>query len=469
MYQSSQTFKDIDGMSLEDIQKKLNSGSFMSTNTRQSLTDRLKFLTQNDISDRFHTLSKKRETVVKKVQTKSINGTMFPDLVALQTDKQKNNIDFTKFAKDENVCHELVDKNINIYYDDILKLYNDFALLRIKLYHNELSNKIKILWTIELLKHPNIKAFHDYFKYDKLKRREEKIIECLSTCEKLNFLCEYVKILEKIYTSSTVNDEDLRFITDNRSIIFQIKYVSDFFEKHVEIIQVIEEIIDTLIKRLAERTMYPDSTDLMQKIKIYVQYLLKNIIAESDPHIDCEYYVSLHNTVQQPSEYTIMPIGASTNYYVEFDEFAEHQIEIYDRCLREITIDELENVFKEKYNSRCDDFFAINDDNKKIHINYIINDRNSIKTGTLNIVNAPPTMNIFSSMISNKPNNDIFLQRNLKKYGSNWCNKTNQFGTNKQFVDAIFDELIAVDNGIMKPYMKKSFRNLASKTSREDA
>jgi hypothetical protein len=473
-------FKDIDDMTVTDIQEKLNSSSFISSNTRQTLTNRLNFLLENDISDRFRTLSKKKEVIEKKVQSKHIDDTMFP-IFMTGPNKSKSNLDFTKFAKNGEDCsRELIDKNINIGYNDVLEIYDKFAFLRIKLYHNELSNKIRLLHIIKLLKHHDTERFYDHFGYDKLVRREEKIRDCISICEKMIFVRTYIKKIEELYMKLS-NEEIFKSVIDNRDFISQVTYSLSDYETHVTTMQSIEDILDILIQRLIEQNMssnqedreryYTNSKELIQKILMDSQHILKNIITCNDPHIVCEYYVSLHYN-NQSSNYLISALGASTNYYVNFDdEFMSHRLEMQDRYLRSITVDQLEKIFKEKYDSKWEDFFVVYDGNKKIHMNCMINDRDSIKTGTFDIINISKDISVFSSMISNddKQNDQSFLPRNNKKYISNWHQRESGLEcSNKQFIDTIFDQLSELDkHGIMRPQIKNSFRVLASKTSRE--
>ena len=141
------TFKDINDMSAADIQEKLNSGSYMSSNTRKTLTDRLNMLSENG------SYTKKKEAGAQKPQSKSINDAMFPTFITVES-KSMNSLDFAKFAKNESShSQELLNKDININYDEISKIYDDFAFLRLKLYHNELYNKTRILCAIKLVKH----------------------------------------------------------------------------------------------------------------------------------------------------------------------------------------------------------------------------------------------------------------------------------------------------------------------------
>jgi len=440
----------LEEMSASDIQKKLDSGSFMTSATRSALTDRLQLLTENDISDRLHFVAKKKEDIcVTKNKSVHLDQEMFPDFITTSVNETKNNIDFTKFVEEGDGPSEQVVKSININYSDITNMISSAALLRIKTYYRELGHRIKILDTIRLLRHRDMQNIHKHFKYEELVQHERRLNECICSCEKMEII---LASLRKIHKAGNFSTTDLA-----QKKIF-VSYVKEALLNYETELCCIERDIDSIVGN-------PDAA-VIENCIVKVQSVLKKFIRENDPQINCEYYVALHNTVATPTDYTLVLTGISKYCYEDIN-FGPNFYDVSDKFLQHVTIDQLEKLFDRKYASDWDDYFVLCHSDSKIRINYTIGDKQMIRTGDLNIRDLPADVKVFSTLVFNVSNDSVYLPRNEKKYISNWHYQQNDGVQNKDFVNAVFDELMTNDkHGILKPHMQKSFRVLASKTSR---
>lgn len=460
----------IEKMTINDINKELHSGKFISATKKKIFQDRLEYLKTTN------------KFVIKdpKPKKKSISNQLFPTLGDNCIPIKKNVIDYSMIGKipDESLN---LNNTIVIQYDDIINVYDYFAIYRIKLHLVSLRNKIHILNEIRKVRNIRSSLFDEHFKYPKLLQDESLFRECIHKCFGLEHIITFMEYLSNL--SNIINET---YITKQFNIIYDIldtcKIWKHFSQKMCAIHLAIVDL---------EYSKYENH--VLKKIIDDTRKLQNEIIDEFDPVMKCNYFVNIKN------DGTIIPYGISSDYYVDCDD----EITSYPPCcnipksyLVHLTLDDLTSYFNEKYHmDEFKNFIMLTVAYKELYIRYELIDPINFTKGELKIEGEPNNSYFTSMIINNKIVDDEDKEKVIQK--SSNCNmhlwlrdnvdpihyldemeydnldddlqnayslmETNQ---NIFYVDYLFNELHQKYPLVVKPSMVMPFRKLAYTTSR---
>lgn len=456
-----------------------------------------------------------------KENTKMIdtnNPVEFPSLYEKKTQENKTIINFRYVInKGENMDQKKTlfsgDHLILSWYD-VQKMYQSYAIFRIRLQYIILKRKISTLNLIEKEYPEKGKHFKDIFKYEDLVLEEEKMRICIMIWmlfEEFDLFGEkniLAKYLEKCRTSlennvileKNKNDDILKI----KSLYSQCKniigLISKDFQKYIPFFRELLDFVNAILKETIVIENIFCLKNRLSTIHGMILDTMQQIIMENDPHIDCDYYVQL-SAKRKTGPICNLGIGSSVFVLCNSPiDLTTKNKKINYESIDDITEEYLRDYFEKKKPS--DDYYinldmrnyksssSITPKSKCINIYYCIDEEIPKEKIFVKIIDLPKNIYVTASILYNynlerkidiapiPGRNKMWLNNRskelmneeeyqsldpqLKKYY-----KYNDTSKNIFIVDYLFNSLLKEDqnNKYIKPYMLESFRDLAIHTS----
>jgi len=419
----------------EDIKKILNSGVFMTSTKRKLLQDRLEFLRKNNVNVKVPTkLDIKDFPMVGPTLVESTQKTLELNYSNIISDNQSP-------TKNQNI--------IDIDYQEVIDLFDYFAIYRLKLYQNTLRQKIHLLNEIQKNKNPLGNQFKLLFEYEKMVNNEKIISTCILICTGLYHLSQkndlYINNeIKKLLNDLTELEPNIKqyiekFEIDNLIEIFQNNLINYFDLKYST--QKVEYLVNIIRGKMIPIAVYStyivdcnDEINCSSEYDIYEKYFLKNITSEQ-----------LHKIFNQKldiADYNNLFLISinGRDFYVRYEADSHHKkVQIinngvYVPCL-------VSYVSEIKTNQKDQHIYNFPKINKKIFNNWLRR-----KINDLYYIDEQEYQNLDQSL-----QNAYSLE------------ETHQ---NIFYIDYIFNHISQQYPSICRPQMLSSFKQLAFETSR---
>lgn len=452
--------------SIDEIEKYLAGGKYISSIMRQKLMDELEIKKRkNSYITKFNNTNNSKPIVRENIIKKKINindKILFPELARDNNfvDNNSSKINFKNIIKDDEINSRF--ENINnktnyiLYFHEIEKIYQDTKLSRIQIEYLSLLRKIDNLDQIQkICCSDKSNYFKRYFKYDDLTDKLNRIYDGMSIVQKIFNIKD---ILLK-YIPENISDDSVKEIIeklDELSLdIYQFAYSDD---EYISIQNIIIEAKAIIIDRI--------KYEKYSLTSIILDDMINDIINDIDPGVNCDICIYLYDSITN----AIVIDGLSSWLYLEYNNsysLIDNEKDILDdTIIKNISIDELTEFFNYKIVHRDKCFLDIMHGTKKF-ISILI------------YFDCEINYNQMTVKVKNKPYSDkpyrVFTQ--IKKTESyihdNKINKKkiiipkiNFTNGNKKYVDFIFSELMKNDNSsIISKHMENNFRKMIYKNS----
>lgn len=405
-----------------------------------------------------------------------------------------------------------VDDKIVIPFHDIQEIYNFFGIYRIRMRYLILNRKMHLLETLNLLNPAKSLIFNRIFDYDDAVVEELHLRKCLTICMNLPFVMECINMLVHLLNECNTNllsKNIINNLIDEVNCYYEdIAHIKnlfvDDFSKYYSDIDAYMQFIGTVLKKISNATndkiLYFISEASI--INSRIDTLIDKIVFENDPHIDCDYYVSLRNDQGN----LFQSYGLSTSIYLSCDD--EINLSTQNESMDDIVLSHIsEEMFSRFFSKKhfnvfdCDQndayFMKINLRGRKyqsISINYFMEDILPKAQMTMKIINLPQDSSMYSSVLHNHDLDEkIEIVVPMKVHIDNWTKRATHnnlynmseteydlldmsikdnyeyedTNTNIFMVDCLFDDLMENDElgTIIRPEMRDSFIKLSKMTS----
>jgi hypothetical protein len=426
----------------------LNSGQYISSNTRKQLEEKLnterktnRFSPMKEFFALINPNSVNNNTKPKNNKKIKIENTeeAFPSLQqSIPANIPQPTINFANIINPTNPINTqsseniplFVDDNLVLRYDDLQKIYDDCALYRIRLDFLSLNRKIRCLDILEISNKTKAKFFKETFDYKNMVEQEKKMRKCIDICIGLEFLktqfknCGLGAIVE--LCNNTVSGKEnfkqqniIKSCCETKNIFVKemtlVNKFNDEYGKYSDEIKEIFQYANNIVDKIANSNSEDISTITKKISLIYCRLddILTNIIKDNDPHIDCDYHITLKSSPTNPTELArrgpIILEGLSTWTYVSCNEPVDLSlndklldIDLDKDCLNYISEDELDNFFNERIKHDTNFIYLY----PKDHIQYCIciyyNTEKIPKAKvTVKITDLPNGSSTFTSILRN--------------------------------------------------------------------
>lgn len=260
-------------MTQQEIITYLNSGNYIPESTKKMLQEKLKVESNNYYNNKYSVLDNPLFTETYPTQKKlhsfdKINNEEFPSLINQNHNNKNSNIDFIKIVEQKNIAKDEInslfdDDKLILSFNDFKSLYDYCAIYRIRLQYLILNKKIQILTSIENIDANKGKLFKLKFKFNNMVLQESKLKNCLMIYMEL----EKIKSINMFQSENKLETKIYELIGNDS------KYLPLLDEIMANI-----NILDEKNKSI----FYDNVTNLMNKI-----------VNDNDPHIDCDYSITL--------------------------------------------------------------------------------------------------------------------------------------------------------------------------------
>lgn len=513
---------DTKELSQDQILMLLNSDKYLPPTTVDALEKRLRYLQKQH----YHQIAnEKSETATNFLVSAppEITDKEYPMLNLPKSDgykptnnSQNNPLNYSRIIERkeaEEVKKSLVEGNhLVLYYDEIEKMYSDFAIFRVRMNYLLTNNKLVILGAIKGINPERGNHFCKLFKHDKLVIEERLMRNCLKiyndasiifNCfEKTINLWRGVKSQYHLPRGLSQGDIDcLKSILESLSYAESMEYLfEDKLSKYWERLSIfIEKISNQLLlikhRKVASIGEIDNQIKIVEKDFVDFRLLIDEIVAEADPHLNCDYLITLGNY----DDGKIGLVGISGYTYLDCNKKLDLSLKydgIDDDVLFEITAEELEKHFNKKEAVKLVNSIEVfnykNNRQRFFRVYFDIDENVEIpgQTAEIKIKNVPKGTRVLSCIIS-KPDSavddypvlssyyhrvndwldeetDYHMQKltwpeynklnnNLKEY------ELEETSKNSFPIDFLFTELIKNDETqmIIREDMRESFRELA--------
>ena len=542
--------KDPSQLQDSDIVAYLNSGKYISSMTRKMLEEKIGkekqvnsypemktniYLTPNERTN-FFTSSRKNELSSlnkgkmseqdKRSETLKNTKVEFPALaptenasIIVPENDDKPLINYNSLVKNSEQIQRIsnnkmfVGNELILQFKHIQDMYNDYAIHRIRLQYLILNRKIHIIDAINYINFKKGAELKRIFDYPKWVREEMELKKCLNMYLILTQLIHFLKVLSVLLSECQLRlDNDLpiecdhvhKVVMDTKMECNDITIIPKIINENLgeyrtEIMECLKLIRDTVnnINKMNKDKMPIILTEISTK-RSDLQNIINDVIIAYDPHIECDYRVSININRENP----IIHNGLGTFIYLSCNEKIDLSLKtkyINDTLLKTMNEKKLRKMFSKSKIGNCDNIIQIqlSDPYKKINISYDINNLEvPFAKSTIKIVDLPPESYIFSTVLRNpsldrkmylsshvqgpvisdfwlhskRLNNSRILSK--EEYNNLDPQLTQAYSlgdTNKNIfhVDFLFDMLLKADkeNTYIKPDMLQSFETLAKDTS----
>lgn len=543
--------KNVSNMTVTEIAIMLNSGQYISAATKKQLQEKLQYERNmnryNALDEFFAIAGSKNEPSTKSKSKKNKNhNDEFPTLDNKSDNHNSHNnaidqknINFGSIVGKKNPEELIIDDKINplfvnnqlvLSWADIDEIYEYYAIYRIRMQHIILNKKIYMIDSIDAMNPGKADIFKKYFNYDRMVGQENQLSNCLNILLEIRSLTNCFKLIIDLLTkyrnrlalNELIDPAPLKKMLDAINSSYQeIKLIANLFvgpfSKYLDEINKYLDFIENLLENISNITgsigtdKNVSLTILSQASVMYLKIdkLIDQIIDDNDPHIECEYYVSLKSSASNP----IFPYGLSTSIYLSCDEeiglsdlCAKQQIEqdfgLFTNKNKSVDKSHIENLTQDEFSNY---FAKMKADNNKSHfikiilkhpnyrcisLNYDLEEIIPVPKASIKITGLPENTLLSTSILRNRnldekmkifntPNinltnilnrrthNDLYKlsEPELNLFGSDW---KDYYSTKNIFVvDYLFNEMLNHDrnNILINTSMIYSFRDLANKTS----
>lgn len=404
--------------------------------------------------------------------------------------------------------------NIELFYDDAMKVYYDCAIDRIKMQYNLLRRNVIILDKIEESDTNRGKLFKDKLGYDTMTKNINILQKCyyfyfngneiLDTIKKCqDFIRTNTEPLDQSFSDQSFSELFSELLITINNQLEKIKSEFNiFYDKFVFYFKRLSIFIDELIN---EPKIATDIDQMLLSFTNFGDELENNIkimIDDYDPYIICKYHVCIDHSnttkIIPLSLHNFIEIPCNTNKL----DFSTDDTLLTDHEINTLELSEIELYFNTCEMIDENEFFKINFSNFKydeLYFSFVFaNDGSSYKNTYIEIVGLPEDCRVMDSLMHNtndtnnytkftpqivpifnpslkwlnKQINEIY-QISEEDYDSLSDDLRNRYSycetTRYNFIiDYIFNELLETDqNKIITNDMRESFKNLAISTSRK--
>ena len=492
-------------MTKSEILNYISSGRYISNTMKKQLQEILEKNKQNN--NRFSILDDSDTINTDKNQNDIKNDDLSITLEKTDTTNKPLNygllIDQISDKNDNTQSKPLFDNdNLLLSFNDILKMYECFAIYRIRLQYIIINRKINILNTLEKINPIKGKIFKKKFEFDKLVKQESELKICITIYMELQsikniFDKENLPTYLLWYSDKSIKENMLNKLkTYHRRYINIEKLFVNTFNKYIDTIKECTNFIKKVIEDTDVITISISENDKMQKL---ISSLIDKLINDYDPHMNCNYFVTITSSTDGP----IIPEGLSTSIYLscheEINLSTKNKI-IDNDILYYMTEEDIQKIF-EKRKKIYDDTYFIHLYPKKhkqqiICINYYLEDEIPRAKISVKIPDLPKDTKFLSSILRNydlDKRMDTPILVPIFRKDKQWLNKHtlndsykitmeqyneldeswkehysfNDISKNIFTIDYLFNELLEFDkdNIFIRPEMINSFRKLAIVTS----
>jgi hypothetical protein len=445
------------------------------------------------------------------------NSTDFPSLDNKITHNRQPKINYYSISNQETIETQKRSLFTNgfllLSFNEIQKMYNSYAIFRIRLHYVVLNRKINILDTIDREFPDKGKYFKEVFGYNDLilsVKRMEICIMVWMLFNDFNLLNEkntITKYLEKCNTILKTNNlekikndyiyEEIKSLHIRCENI--INLMSNCLQKYLSVFRDLSEFTQIILNDIFTLKNISHLMEKMVTIRRKIMDINHQIIMDNDPHIECDYYVQLS---AKHKFNIIRMLAISSLVFIRCDspiDLSTKNKKIDPKELYDITEEKLRNYFNKRINS--DDYY-INLDMRfctspfpkirYLNIYYCIDEEIPNEKIFVKITDLPKNVHVLASVLYNRKLEKKIDVPPIPKKNKLWLNDRSQVplsveeyetldpqikkyykreDTSKNIftVDYLFNSLITEDrnnnNTFIKPIMLDSFRDLAIQTS----
>ena len=210
----------------------------------------------------------------------------YPSLV--DSSNKFSKIDYSILTKCEK--NLIIDGNLIINYDDIIAIYNKCCIYRIQLQFFSIRRKIELLSTLKQISSAHLSYFQKSLNEDYLKKSYKNTEKILSIYNLLQKFKSIISNRDIHNMGSNICQHILSYLTDE----YKIYYAP------------LKNIID----------IYQTNNFNKQFILSQLNSIVENIIHDNDPHIECDYCLSING----PTTADIKLDGISSWIFISVDD-----------------------------------------------------------------------------------------------------------------------------------------------------
>lgn len=500
--------KSIDSMSLTECVAELNSGKFIAGSTKRKLNERIEFLQKisYENSNRFNVLNP------INIETKKISDTTedYPILksssdsnLSTSTDSNSNlkrsaSIDYSKLISKSSEIKKfpsmISNNKIHVDYSHFMNIYNEAAIHRIRMHYITLNRKLSI---ISLLTHSKNK-FTDFIinKYNvkELLFEEKKMYTSLLIIMSLNRLLNNFKSGYVVVLNRKIRDIE-SYVNSYYDSVGE-NYYNVYLDRYNLAVSGIIYNMNKIVEELIFCTETEQFVNRINSCIIEIEKVIETVISENDPFIECEYYVSICDSVEQPIKIT----GISGGYYVNTDSSIDTTVELVNIPEKEVDLWDIYQIeyllnYQETVNRKHILTIYNCDKNMPAKLHFNISNRLELSDMTYILVvdNLPSGSKYLTSIYKNLPQIPLdsinIIQPIINKFAV-WIDKNTHaidldaenyfsdddnytdidneyFDTNRNLINKLFEVMLEADltGELIDPASVGSFRKLAYETT----
>ena len=404
-----------------------------------------------------------------------------------------------------------VDDKLMISFTNIMEIYDYFTIYRIRSHYLELNQKMHLLESIACLNKFKGVEFKKFFGYNKMIEQVDNYTTCISIYQVLDQISYYLEVTHELILecqSKIDNDEAIKCDHIRKLVVATKKECRDitsisnmvdtqFTIYQPEINKYLEYIYQTVnnvlnLNKNNINTIISESIAYMTSIK----NLINKIIAPYDPPFyEPIYCVLINKSTKNP----LIAVGIKTPLiYLDCGEkidLSTKNTSMLDIELQNLTMVDLDNIFKNKNTELYDNNIWIRTPNLKINIAYHIDDFEiPVHRANIEILGLPSNCSVFATTLTNQKLDNIKIPTYIPtpNISELWlCSRMRQpqclliddyekldqslkksylisdTDRNIFHIDYLFNELLQADgkNILIRPNMIDSFEKLAKISS----
>lgn len=434
---SYKTQNDPMDMSIPEIITYLKSGTYIPSHIKTSLQEKIE---KHRNENKYNSLSMEEffAMISPEKSTKNIidNGKVieaFPSLNDIDPNNEDNAqinygalFNIQSDAMSESPKSLFVQDKIVLSFNVIKKVYDDLGIYRIKMQYLILNHNIHLLDTMRIINKNKADQFKKIFKYDDWKHQEDLLKRCIMV---YGGLVHIIIFLQMIFELCTKYD-DVVYFEKCYSTYLNIRHVHKLFED--EFHKYLQELLPCFefINNILDNFSHQKREEIIHQLHIIkkqiivfskcVNRVINKITKEFDPHIYCEYYVTLDALNEKYIDVDHLcsrmfnlnyedPISVSLEGQLIADDLHPNitlstmNRNIEDKILKRISVEEFRHYISPPKKPYGLNFFRITltENNQCLHFNYKLEEKIPVHRAILKIYNLPAHSHLFASMLIN--------------------------------------------------------------------
>ncbi|MEM3063009.1 MAG: hypothetical protein QW303_05655 [Nitrososphaerota archaeon] len=493
---------DLANLDTEEIRRILNSGKYITVSVRKSMLERLKGSYKPSSSEQSSSINPSGSLKDGKSYDEE-----FPLLGKSSVNvDERTKLKYTDLLSRKSQPSSLLFRGnkMILAWNEIIRMYDYYAIYRIRMKYLLLGRKIRILDSIYNINREKGERFRQFFRYNKLRSKYLAMERCIMIYLIMKNVQLSLDLLgELVLNYSSIKNDEASFGPKIRKVKEHLSFIGEKLnfirDDSLGQIEKMVEFIGKLYHVIIKEEDLPDDKEILANrigtMKSCVEEMLKKIVDNNDIYLRCSYNVCLRSSDVNK----IVPVGLTTTIYLDCQE--EISLEIPEQnldttVLEKMELEDLESFFDRKMMDKYLHFIYLWMNHPKmgsIYINYYVSEQIPSGGVEIQITDLPLGSKVFTSMLGGsedilhipmfvKPNpvGRLYKRTNNPlyiitpedyKYLDPMLKEKYQYEDTSRYiflVDYIFSELLSYDESFMiiKPNMLDSFRILASFTSK---